>query len=65
MVFAAKFKRDVPGLFSVHCIAHREALAASDGFKKINQLDFSERLANGVYGWVVCLHFEIENCNVC
>ena len=63
--FVAKFKRDVPGLFSVHYIAHREALAASDGFKKIKQLDFFERLANKVYGWVVCLHFEIKNFNVC
>jgi hypothetical protein len=50
--FAAKLKRDVPGLFSVHCIAHREALAASDAFKKIKQLGFLERLANRVYGWV-------------
>ena len=33
--FAAKLKRDVPELFSVHCIAYREALAASDAFKKI------------------------------
>jgi hypothetical protein len=33
--FATKLKRDIPGLFSVHCIAHREALATSDAFKKI------------------------------
>lgn len=50
--FAAKLKRDVPGLFSVHCIAHREALAASDAFKKIKQLGFLERLANRIYGWI-------------
>lgn len=39
--FATKFQRDISWLFSVHYIAHREALAASDDFKKINQLDFS------------------------
>ena len=50
--FAAKLKRDVPELFSLHCIAHREALTASDAFKKIKQLGFLERLANKVYGWV-------------
>ena len=50
--FAAKLKRDVPGLFSLHCIAYREALAASDAFKKIKQLGFLEMLANKVYGWV-------------
>ena len=32
--FAAKLKRDIAGLFSVHCIAHPEALTASDAFKK-------------------------------
>ena len=28
-------KKDVPNLVGVHCIAHREALAASDASKKI------------------------------
>ena len=37
--FAAKLKRDVPELFNVHCIAHYEALAVLDTFKKIKQLD--------------------------
>ena len=50
--FAAKLKRDIAGLFSVHCIAHWEALAASDVFKKTKQLAFLERLANRIYGWV-------------
>ena len=30
--FATKLKRDITGLFSIHCIAHWEALAASDAF---------------------------------
>jgi hypothetical protein len=30
--FAMKLKRDIPGLFRVHYIAHREALASSDAF---------------------------------
>ena len=50
--FAAKLKRDIVGLFSVHCIAHWEALAASDAFKRTKQLAYLERLANRVYGWV-------------
>ena len=50
--FAAKLKRDIAGLFSVHCITHREALAASNAFKRTKQLAFLERLANRVYGWV-------------
>ena len=50
--FAAKLKRDIAGLFGVHCIAHREALATSNTFKKTKQLAFLERLANRVYGWV-------------
>ena len=33
--FASKLKRDVVGLFNVHCIAYREALATSDDFFKI------------------------------
>ena len=50
--FATKLKRDIPRLFGVHCIAHREALATSDAFKKTKQLAFLERLPNRVYGWV-------------
>ena len=50
--FVAKLKRDIAGLFNVHCIVHQEALAASDAFKKTKQLAFLERLANRVYGWV-------------
>jgi hypothetical protein len=50
--FSAKLKRDVHGLFSIHSIAYRKALAASDAFKKTKQLGFLERLANRVYGWV-------------
>ena len=34
--FEIKLKRDIAGLFSVHCIAHWEALATSDAFKKLS-----------------------------
>ena len=50
--FAAKLKRDIVGLFSIHCIAHWEALTASDAFKKFKQLAFLERLTNRMYGWI-------------
>ena len=50
--FAAKLQRNVPGLFCVHYIVHRKALAVSDVLKKIKQLGFLKRLANIVYGWV-------------
>ena len=63
--FAAKLKIDVTGLFNVHCITHREALAASDAFKKIKQLGSLERLANRVYSWVGMSSLQIENCKVC
>ena len=48
--FVAKLKRDVLGLFSIHCIAYHEALATSNAFKKIKQLGFLGRLKNKVYG---------------
>jgi hypothetical protein len=51
-VYAIKLKRDIPRLYSVHCIVHREALASSDAFKRIKQLGFIERLANQMYSWI-------------
>jgi hypothetical protein len=50
--FITFLKKDVPNLVGVHCIAHREALAASDASKKIPELLFVEKLANKVYSWV-------------
>ncbi|KAH9293091.1 hypothetical protein KI387_041709, partial [Taxus chinensis] len=50
--FVTLFKRDVPNLVCVHCIAHRESLAASEAAKRIPELLFVEKLANNVYSWV-------------
>jgi hypothetical protein len=33
--FVTLLKNDLPNLIGTHCIAHREALAASDASKKI------------------------------
>ena len=45
-------KKCVPNLVGVHCIAHCEALAALDSFKRIHELLFVEKLTNKVYSWV-------------
>ena len=49
--FVTFLKKDVPNLVGVHCIAHREALAAADASKRIPELLFVEKLANKVYSW--------------
>ena len=50
--FVTFLKNDLPNLIGTHCIAHREALAASDASKKIPEFLFVEKLANKVYSWV-------------
>ena len=56
--FATKFKRDIPQLFSIHCIAHCDTLAISDTFKKIKQSAFLKKLANRVYDWIGMSSFQ-------
>jgi len=50
--FVTFLKNDLPNLIGTHCIAHREALAASDASKKIPKFLFVEKLANKLYSWV-------------
>ena len=50
--FVTFLKNDLPNLIVTHCIAHREALAASDASKKILEFLFVEKSANKVYSWV-------------
>ena len=50
--FVTLLKNDLPNLIGTHCIAHREALAASDASKKIPEFLFVEKIANKVYSWV-------------
>ena len=50
--FITLLKKDFPNLIGTHCIAHREALAASNASKKILEFLFVEKLANKVYSWV-------------
>lgn len=50
--FVTLLKNDLPNLFGTHCIAHREAFAASDASKKILEFLYVEKIANKVYSWV-------------
>ncbi|MCO5558880.1 hypothetical protein L7F22_012470, partial [Adiantum nelumboides] len=48
----AKMKREIPHLMSVHCIAHREALAVLDAVKCFPCLPYIDKIANKVYSWI-------------
>ncbi|MCO5584848.1 hypothetical protein L7F22_038780 [Adiantum nelumboides] len=48
----AKLTQNVPHLISVHCVAHREALAVSDACKCIFYLSYVDTIANRVYSWI-------------
>jgi len=41
-----------PHLIGIHCIAHREALAASGSSENIVELQLVDKFANQVYKWV-------------
>ena len=45
-------KKNNPNLIIVHCLAHRESLAAIDASKKIHELFYVEKIANNVYSWI-------------
>lgn len=45
-------KKNNPNFIIVHCVAHRESLAATDASKKIPELLYVEKIANKVYSWV-------------
>ncbi|MCO5587233.1 hypothetical protein L7F22_041180 [Adiantum nelumboides] len=48
----AKMKREISHLMSVHCIAHREALAVLDAVKCFPCLPYIDKIANKVYSWI-------------
>ncbi|MCO5592298.1 hypothetical protein L7F22_046298 [Adiantum nelumboides] len=48
----AKLNRDVPCLISVHCVAHREALAVLDACKSLPCLSYIDKIANKIYSWI-------------
>jgi hypothetical protein len=50
--FVSFFKKNTPNLITVHCVAHRESLAAADASKKVPELLYVEKIANKVYSWV-------------
>lgn len=45
-------KKDAPNLVSIHCIAYREPLVASNASKRIPELLFVNKLTNKVYSCV-------------
>ena len=46
------FKKNIPNLITVHCVARHESLAATDASKKLPELLVVEKIANKVYSWV-------------
>ncbi|GLJ15221.1 hypothetical protein SUGI_0248780 [Cryptomeria japonica] len=50
--FVSLMKQNIPNLISIHCIAHRESLAATDASKRIPELLFVEKIANKVHSWI-------------
>ena len=50
--FVSFLKKNIPNLITVHCVAHRESLAAADASKKLPELLYVEKIANKVYSWV-------------
>ncbi|MCO5609780.1 hypothetical protein L7F22_064012 [Adiantum nelumboides] len=48
----ARLKRLFPSLIAVHCIAHREALAAKDAADQFLEMDYMDKLAGKVYTWL-------------
>lgn len=49
---AAQMKKDNPNMVSVHCIAHREALAAADAAKRFPDMNCVDGLVNKVSEWM-------------
>ena len=49
---AARMRAEVPTLINVHCIAHREALAAGDAARSFPNFQMLDRFANKIYEWV-------------
>ncbi|KAH7364992.1 hypothetical protein KP509_18G002600 [Ceratopteris richardii] len=49
----ARFQESMPHILGVHCIAHRQALAAKDGFVTHPYVyAFVDKVANKVYSWL-------------
>ncbi|KAH7421532.1 hypothetical protein KP509_13G062500 [Ceratopteris richardii] len=49
----SRFQESMPHIMGVHCIAHRQALAAKDGFATHpNIFAFVDKVANKVYSWL-------------
>ncbi|XP_057813067.2 uncharacterized protein LOC131027099 [Cryptomeria japonica] len=48
--FVSLMKQNIPNLISIHCIAHRESLLATNASKK--ELLFVEKIANKVHSWI-------------
>ncbi|MCO5605919.1 hypothetical protein L7F22_060105 [Adiantum nelumboides] len=48
----ARLKRLFPSLIAIHCIAHREALAAKDAADQFAKMEYLDKLAGQVYTWL-------------
>ncbi|MCO5601531.1 hypothetical protein L7F22_055653 [Adiantum nelumboides] len=52
MGVVARLKRLFPSLIAIHCIAHREALAAKDVADQFAEMEYLDKLAGQVYTWL-------------
>ena len=50
--FVSFFKKDTPNLITIHCVAHREFLPASNASKKVPKLLYVDKITNKVYSWI-------------
>jgi len=49
---STKLRRHAPHLVDIHCIAHREALAANDASSYFEELQAIDKFANKIYSWL-------------
>ncbi|MCO5581667.1 hypothetical protein L7F22_035556 [Adiantum nelumboides] len=48
----ARLKAEIPHLLSVHCLAHRENLAASQALSSFPELVYLDKLCRSIYAWL-------------
>ncbi|MCO5596642.1 hypothetical protein L7F22_050710 [Adiantum nelumboides] len=48
----ARLKAEIPHLLSVHCLAHRENLAASQAISSFPELVYLDKLCRSIYAWL-------------
>jgi len=61
---STKLRRHAPHLLDIHCISHREALAANDASSYFEELQAIDKFANNIYSWLgKSITWRIERAN--